>query len=253
MQRANLHVLLNHRVLRLLPAGRTVSQGAHFNAVEFVEVVDGMSSLRVGSTVDASWAGVVGARHVITVSKEIVLSAGSIGTPAILLHSGIGDSSALSTLGIKAVHHLPSVGQNFTEQPVVGARWLVNDTNTSERLMRNATLTAELLDEWENNKPSQLSAPSSTHLGFLRLPDNARVFKSTRDPSAGPNTPHIELIFTVCIVPSIYHAELEQWSLRMEPGYFYYHRMATSSPLLSLASPPCPVMTVLIPPCPANC
>ncbi|KAL4261700.1 GMC oxidoreductase family protein [Pleurotus pulmonarius] len=176
IQRSNLHVLLNHRVLRLLPAG---SPGAHFNAVEFVEIVD----------------GVVGPQHVITASKEIVLSAGSVGTPAILLHSGIGDSNTLSALGIKPLHHLPSVGQNFTEQPAVAVHWLVNDTNTSEQL-RNNSLAAELLDEWENNKPSLLSAPPSTHLGFLRLPDNASVFENTPDPSAGSNTPHIELFIS---------------------------------------------------------
>ncbi|KAF4577286.1 hypothetical protein EYR36_005273 [Pleurotus pulmonarius] len=44
IQRANLHVLLNHRVLRLLPAGRTAGTGAHFNAVEFAEIVDGLNT-----------------------------------------------------------------------------------------------------------------------------------------------------------------------------------------------------------------
>ncbi|KAJ8696713.1 hypothetical protein PTI98_006559 [Pleurotus ostreatus] len=179
IQRPNLHVLLNHRVLRLLHAKRTASSRVHFNAVEFTEVVE----------------GVVGHRHVITVSKEIILSAGSIGTPHILLHSGIGDRNALSALGVKPTHHLPSVGQNFTEQPAAIIHWLVNDNNTWERFTRNTTLMAEILEEWKVNKSGPLTGPASSHLGYMRLPKNASVFETVSDPSAGPNTPHVELSF----------------------------------------------------------
>lgn len=42
IERANLHVLLNHR---LLPAYKISSSNVHFDAVEFVELVDGMSFL----------------------------------------------------------------------------------------------------------------------------------------------------------------------------------------------------------------
>lgn len=42
MQRANLHVLLNHRVLRLLPAAHMPGKSdPHFDAVEYGEIVDG--------------------------------------------------------------------------------------------------------------------------------------------------------------------------------------------------------------------
>ncbi len=122
------------------------------------------------------------------------MSAGSVGTPLILLHSGIGDSHALSTL-----HHLPGVGQNLTEQPAAVTQWFVNDTNTSEGFTRNATLMAELLDHWKVNKSRPLTTPMSTHLGFLRLLDNASISETVADPSAGANTPHIELFFNVCV------------------------------------------------------
>lgn len=150
-----------------------------------------------------SVAGVVGPRHVITVSKEIILSAGSIGTPHILLHSGIGDRNALSALGVKLTHHLPSVGQNFTEQPAAIIHWLVNDNNTYERFTRNTTLMAEILEEWKVNKSGPLTGSASAHLGYMRLPENASVFETVSDPSAGPNTPHVELSFNVSIVLTI--------------------------------------------------
>ncbi|TFK37489.1 hypothetical protein BDQ12DRAFT_592813, partial [Crucibulum laeve] len=79
---------------------------------------------------------------------EIILSAGTIGTPHILLNSGIGDKNALSQIDIKPLVHLPSVGQNFSDHPFIENRWLVNSTNTLEQLARNATYAAEQLDLW---------------------------------------------------------------------------------------------------------
>lgn len=171
----------------------------------------------------------IGPRRVITASKEIILSAGSIGTPHILLHSGIGDRTALSALGINTIHHLPSVGQNFTEQPAAALHWLVNDTNTYERFTRNTTLAAEILNEWKVNKSGPLTGPVSTHLGYMRLPKNASMFETVPDPSAGPNTPHVELSFNVCIVVSIPHSKIEsERLLRMVLGCPHYHQLAIS-------------------------
>ncbi|HEV7563495.1 MAG TPA: GMC family oxidoreductase, partial [Solirubrobacterales bacterium] len=45
--------------------------------------------------------------------REVILSAGAIVSPAILLRSGIGPADALGDCGIDLVHDLPKVGQNF--------------------------------------------------------------------------------------------------------------------------------------------
>lgn len=82
-------------------------------------------------------------------TKEVVLSAGSIGSPHLLQLSGIGDSDILKAAGVKVKHHLPGVGQNLQDhlefyfqykckQPItlngklgfiskglIGARWLL--------------------------------------------------------------------------------------------------------------------------------
>tara|TARA_R110001599_G_scaffold60126_1_gene167173 strand:+ start:28353 stop:30023 length:1671 start_codon:yes stop_codon:yes gene_type:complete len=81
-------------------------------------------------------------------SKEVILSAGSIGSPHLLQLSGIGDSETLKAAGVDVKHHLPGVGQNLQDhlefyfqykckQPItlngklgliskglIGARWL---------------------------------------------------------------------------------------------------------------------------------
>jgi choline dehydrogenase len=49
------------------------------------------------------------------VNKEVILSAGPIGSPQILQLSGIGSSDTLSAAGIKVQHELPGVGENLQD------------------------------------------------------------------------------------------------------------------------------------------
>lgn len=46
---------------------------------------------------------------------EVVLSAGAVQTPKVLMHSGIGDADHLQHLGIQPLEHLPGVGRNFQD------------------------------------------------------------------------------------------------------------------------------------------
>lgn len=74
-----------------------------------------------------------GPRTRITASKELVLSAGTIGTPHILLNSGIGDASELSAIGIHPIVDLPSVGKNLSDQPALLNAWFVNSNDTLDK------------------------------------------------------------------------------------------------------------------------
>jgi choline dehydrogenase len=51
----------------------------------------------------------------VQANREVIVSAGAIGSPAILLRSGIGDPAELQALGITPVHNLPGVGRNLNE------------------------------------------------------------------------------------------------------------------------------------------
>lgn len=48
-------------------------------------------------------------------TKDVVLSAGPIGSPHILQLSGIGDKAILEEAGVEVKHHLPGVGQNLQD------------------------------------------------------------------------------------------------------------------------------------------
>ena len=60
----------------------------------------------------ARWQG---ADHAFTARREIILCAGSIGSPGILQRSGIGPRPLLERLGITVQHELPGVGGNLQD------------------------------------------------------------------------------------------------------------------------------------------
>jgi choline dehydrogenase-like flavoprotein len=51
----------------------------------------------------------------LNASKEVILSAGSLGSPQLLLASGIGPANELQDVGIKVEHDLPGVGKNLQD------------------------------------------------------------------------------------------------------------------------------------------
>ena len=58
--------------------------------------------------------------RVIRARRGIVLSAGSIGSPAILMRSGVGPAQHLQDMGIDVMHDAAGVGANLHDHPAVG-------------------------------------------------------------------------------------------------------------------------------------
>ncbi|KAK0199191.1 aryl-alcohol oxidase, partial [Desarmillaria ectypa] len=162
INRANLHVLLGAQVTKVIQSDKSELS---FDIVEFFASSELFN---------------------VTAAKEIILSAGAIGTPHILLNSGIGDAVELSEVGIQAVVDLPDVGKNLSDQPILWNKWYVNDTNTWDDIFRNLTYRNELVTRWNETK-------TGPHIAWSRLPDNSPIFERVNDPAAGRNTPHIEL------------------------------------------------------------
>ena len=66
---------------------------------------------------------VVGAQYgsdlkTVKATKEVILSAGAIGSPAILLRSGIGPKDILDSAAIATIINLPGVGQHLQDHVV---------------------------------------------------------------------------------------------------------------------------------------
>lgn len=62
------------------------------------------------------------------VAREVILCAGSIDSPKILLLSGIGPADSLRALGLPVVLDLPGVGANLHDHPRIGLRWASRTT-----------------------------------------------------------------------------------------------------------------------------
>lgn len=64
---------------------------------------------------------------VVLAKKEVILSAGAINSPQLLLVSGIGPKDHLDKVGVPVVHELPGVGKNFQDHVLFfGAPFSIN-------------------------------------------------------------------------------------------------------------------------------
>lgn len=71
----------------------------------------------------------------VRATREVILSSGAIGSPQLLLLSGIGPADELRELGIEVVHDLPAVGRHLTDHPnVINEYDLSMDLGLTRRL-----------------------------------------------------------------------------------------------------------------------
>ncbi|MCB2065615.1 MAG: choline dehydrogenase, partial [Erythrobacter sp.] len=64
-----------------------------------------------------------GMDKVATAAREVILSAGAINTPQLLMLSGVGPAAHLADHGIDLVHDLPGVGQNLQDHMAAHVRY----------------------------------------------------------------------------------------------------------------------------------
>lgn len=69
---------------------------------------------KVATGVEVQHAGQM--KH-LKARREVLLSAGAMQSPQILMLSGVGDQAELQAHGIEVKHHLPGVGKNFHDHP----------------------------------------------------------------------------------------------------------------------------------------
>ncbi|PFH47692.1 GMC oxidoreductase [Amanita thiersii Skay4041] len=186
LSRSNLDVLLHARVTRLIKTSKKLGDQRKISARSVEFVVDGTTA---------------GPTHILTANREVVLSAGAVLTPHVLLHSGIGNITLLQSLGITPLLNLPGVGQNLTDHPAVANTWFVNGTDTLDNYVRNATLFAQTLKQWEDERQGPFVDEPINHAGWLRLPSEllSKALQAGglgNDPAA-TMTAHYELVVTV--------------------------------------------------------
>ncbi|WP_406079032.1 GMC family oxidoreductase [Micromonospora sp. NBC_00858] len=148
--------------------------------------------------------GVVFARDGEVISAyadyEVVVSAGAVDSPRLLMHSGIGDATDLRQLDIPVVQHLPGVGKNLHDHPLAS---VVYEAKQPVPAGRNNH--AETSMQWRSDpglpgpdmqlmfihvpfhQPALQAPPNSFTLGVATVPEaRGTVRLASADPGVAP-------------------------------------------------------------------
>ncbi|GAC1436204.1 MAG: GMC family oxidoreductase N-terminal domain-containing protein [Solirubrobacteraceae bacterium] len=103
------------------------------------------------------------ATEIVRAGREVILSAGAIQSPQLLLLSGIGEPDELAQAGVGVRHELPGVGRNLQDHPFVSVIWEISDENT----LYQADKPKHLL-EWLLRRSGKLTSTVAEVVAFVR-------------------------------------------------------------------------------------
>jgi choline dehydrogenase len=135
LRRKNLRLLTNATV------GRVVFENARAMGVEFER--------------DGRW-------HLVRARREVVLCAGVVNSPQLLMLSGIGDQDHLRHVGVKVIHHSPEVGENLRDHLVAALGFDVEGDSLFEAGKLRHVLNYLI------RRRGMLTSPAGEAYGFVR-------------------------------------------------------------------------------------
>lgn len=110
----------------------------------------------------------------VSAHREVILAAGSIGSPQILMLSGVGPTAHLDEHDIKSVHELPGVGGNLQDHLQVRSIYRVENTVTLNRRAGTLFGKARMALEYALFRTGPLTMPPSQLGAFAKsAPDKA--------------------------------------------------------------------------------
>lgn len=105
-------------------------------------------------------------------SKRIILSAGTMGTTKILLHSGIGPRDHLEKLEINVVEDLP-VGENLKDHVTTSINLFINQSTNAE--VEDIFNPIKILKYLWNGEDTPISLGGSDAMGFIKLKNSNQI------------------------------------------------------------------------------
>ncbi|GAB6027506.1 hypothetical protein CHUAL_001757 [Chamberlinius hualienensis] len=109
-----------------------------------------------------------GPTYFAAADKEVILSAGAIGSPQILLASGVGPKNQLEQLNIPVKANRPGVGENLQDHVgSAGAVWRVNCSDCTVHIQDE--LADATFDQWNTSRTGLLTLPASAEgVGYVK-------------------------------------------------------------------------------------
>lgn len=126
---------------------------------------------------------------------QVVLSAGAIQTPPLLIRSGIGGSEALARLGVPARVVLPGVGENLQDHPAVGLLYeprpgLLNDDAPMMQTVLRCTMPGGERNDMQITCLSFMRTAAGPRFAIgvclQRVRSRGRLVVESLDPRAAP-------------------------------------------------------------------
>ena len=121
-----------------------------------------------GGETAATGVELVAGGEILKARREVILAAGSIGSPQILQLSGIGPGALLQRQGIGVVHDLPGVGENLHDHLQIRTIFKVRNTVTLNTRVNSLLGKAAMGLEYLLFKTGPLTMPPSQLGAFAR-------------------------------------------------------------------------------------
>jgi len=99
--------------------------------------------------------------------REVIVACGSVMSPGVLEHSGIGQPELLKKYGIEVRHELKGVGENYGDHFAPRMNWRIKDIRTLNEQTRGLNLVGEVLKYYLTGKGA-LSLTAGVVFGFVR-------------------------------------------------------------------------------------
>ncbi|RQT15543.1 GMC family oxidoreductase [Burkholderia contaminans] len=135
----------------------TVETGAQVRRIVF----DGKRAVGVevtrGGNVETVWA-----------KKEVILAAGALQSPQLLMLSGVGPKDELERHGIPVVADLPGVGENLQDHPDVVVSYKTNSLDALGVSVRGAIKTLRDIRQYRNARTGTLTTNFAEGGAFLK-------------------------------------------------------------------------------------